>query len=368
MFPAVDPIPIPAPIWLMKFLSLVTLALHFSAVMILVGCLLLVIWLNYRGISKRNDDAASAAFVIARRLPVLMTFVINLGVPPLLFAQVMYGRAIYSSSVLIGALWFSVLLQLMLAYWLLYRIVAAIEAKKAAWPLAVLTLLIVMGVGQIYSMNMTLMLHPEAWQQMYANSPSGLQGYHGDPTATPRWLFVMSGGLVFGGLWALMLSNMKHIGEGVKATLRKSGGYLAAVGCLVQLFCAYLVFHGQPDAVKVGLASPFYLVSGLVFVATTAVAGLLAFGQAARVASNVLLGATGVVVAFLANAGAAIFRDGIRDLTLQQHGFNVWQRTENSNWSVIVIFLLLFVSMLGIIYWLLSVMRQATVPNEQVTA
>ncbi len=28
-----------------------------------------------------------------------MTYVINLGVPPLLFAQVLYGRAIYTSSV-----------------------------------------------------------------------------------------------------------------------------------------------------------------------------------------------------------------------------------------------------------------------------
>ena len=368
MFPAVDPSPIPAPVWLMKFLSLVTLALHFSAVMILVGCLLLVIWLNYRGLSKRNVDVNSAAYVIARRLPVVMTFVINLGVPPLLFAQVLYGRAIYSSSVLIGALWISVLFQLMLAYWLIYKTIARLEANKPAWPLALITLLIVMGIGQIYAMNMTLMLHPESWKEMYFNSPSGLQGYHGDPTTTPRWLFVMAGGLVFGGLWSVMLSNMKHIGDGVKATLRRSGGGLAAVGCLVQLACAYLVVTGQPDAVKQGLGGPLYLISGILFVATTAVAGLLAIGQAAKAASNVLLGAAGVVVAFLANAGAAIFRDGIRDLTLLQKGYNVWQRTENSNWSVIVIFLLLFVSMLGIIYWLLSVMRQATPPSEQVAA
>ena len=38
------------------------------------------------------------------RLTVVMTFVINLGVPPLLFAQVLYGRALYTSSVLIGDL------------------------------------------------------------------------------------------------------------------------------------------------------------------------------------------------------------------------------------------------------------------------
>jgi len=34
----------------------------------------------------------------------VMTFVINLAVPPLLFAQVLYGRALYTSSVLIASI------------------------------------------------------------------------------------------------------------------------------------------------------------------------------------------------------------------------------------------------------------------------
>jgi hypothetical protein len=42
--------------------------------------------------------------MMARRLPIVMTYVINLGVPPLLFTQVLYGQALYTSSVLIG-LW-----------------------------------------------------------------------------------------------------------------------------------------------------------------------------------------------------------------------------------------------------------------------
>ena len=45
------------------------------------------------------------ARALARRLTVVMTFVINLAVPPLLFAQVLYGRALYTSSVLIGLYW-----------------------------------------------------------------------------------------------------------------------------------------------------------------------------------------------------------------------------------------------------------------------
>lgn len=117
-FPAVDPIPLPAPIWLFKLLHIVTLSLHFVAVEMLLGGLLLAV-----GLSLFNQSAAATttARALARRLTVVMTYVINLGVPPLLFAQVLYGRAIYTSSVLIGVWWIAVIPLLMLCYWLLYR-------------------------------------------------------------------------------------------------------------------------------------------------------------------------------------------------------------------------------------------------------
>src|ERR1035437_479981 len=115
-FPNVDPIPLPAPIWLFKLLHIVTLALHFVAMQVLVGGLLIAVLLNLLGSS---DSARTAAAAIARRLTIVMAYVINLGVPPLLFAQVLYGRAIYTSSVMIGARWIAVIPALILAYWLL---------------------------------------------------------------------------------------------------------------------------------------------------------------------------------------------------------------------------------------------------------
>ncbi len=368
MFPAVDPIPLPAPVWLMKLLSHVTLALHFSAVMILIGSLLLIVWHDAIGRSKKNADQVSVSYVMARRLPVVMTWVINLGVPPLLFAQVLYGRAIYSSSVLIGVLWFCVIPMLMLAYWLLYATVSRIEARKSAWPTAFAALLVAASIGQIYSMNMTLMLRPEVWQAMYAKSPAGLQGVTGDPTMTPRFMFVMSGGLVFGGLWALTLSNMGHISEAIKRILCKSGGAVATLGILAQAFFGWRAATLQSDAVKAGLAgSPLYTISGYLFLAMSVLAALLAIAQAMKGKSSVLFGTLGLATGFLGTAGAVLYRDGIRDFTLQQKGFNVWERTEVSNWSVIGIFLLLFVIMLAVIFWLLMVMRKASIPNEQVT-
>jgi len=104
-----------------------------------------------------------------------MTFVINLGVPPLLFAQVLYGRALYTSSVLIGVYWISIILILMLVYRLLYRFSAQLEAGKTAWPVGLLAWLLAGFVARLLSTNMTLMLRPEVWREMYSAS------------ATRRW-------------------------------------------------------------------------------------------------------------------------------------------------------------------------------------
>ncbi len=99
-FPAVDPIPLAAPARLLKLLHTLTMALHFTAGQIVLGGLLLAVSLNLRG---RSAESRTTTLAIARGLPVVLTYVTNLGVPPLLFAQVLYGQALYTSSVLTGA-------------------------------------------------------------------------------------------------------------------------------------------------------------------------------------------------------------------------------------------------------------------------
>lgn len=367
-FPNLDPIPIPAPVWLMKSLGLLTLALHFFAVQILIGSLIAVCVLNTRGRARNDSGQLSAASVVAHRMPVVMTYVINLGVPPLLFLQVLYGRAIYTSSVLIAVMWILVIPLLMACYWLLYRTAdRAKNGRPALWT-AFAALLIAAGVGQIYSFNMTLMLRPEVWQQMYANTATGLQAPPHDPTMMPRWLFIMTGGLVGGGLWMALHSNLKNIEEASRAYLRRFGTGMAVTGTAIQLAVGFWVFARQPQSIQEGLATPFYQISAALWAIGALLTLLLAAAHFARKAPSLFLGWAAPVASFLSVAGAVLYRDGIRDVTLLAKGFDVWKRTEASNWSVIVLFLILFVLGLGAIGWLLSVMRRATPLSEEVQA
>jgi hypothetical protein len=364
-FPAVDPIPLPAPIWLFKLLHIVTLALHFVAVEMLLGGLLIAVLLS---LFRNSPHSSVAARALARRLTVVMTYVINLGVPPLLFAQVLYGRALYTSSVLIGVYWISIIAVLTLTYWLLYQFTARLEAGKSAWWVGLSAWLLAGYIARMLSTNMTLMLRPEVWRDMYSASAMGAYLPSGDPTLTPRWLMMMAGGLFIGGLWLVYLAGRSTFTADEKQFVAGLGGKIAIAFGIVYMAAGVWAARVQPDAVKAGMAThPLYHFANfagygwLALVAVGVIAAALAgFG---RVAAN-WLSWTGAVIALLIELTLVIYRDAVRDLSLLAKGFDVWTRAVVTNWSVVSLFLLLFVAGLGVVGWLISVVARAQKPME----
>jgi hypothetical protein len=360
LFPAVDPIPLPAPVWLMKLLHIVTLSLHFVAVEMLLGGLLLAVVLSLFRNSAHSQVAARA---IARRLTVVMTYVINLAVPPLLFAQVLYGRALYTSTVLIGVYWISIIVILMLVYRTLYRFSAQLEAGKSAWAVGLIGWLLAGFVARLLSSNMTLMLRPEVWRHMYSASGIGAYLPTGDPTLEPRWLLMLAGGLLFAGLWLLYLSNRSTFTADEKTFLAGLGGKLAAGFGIIYLVAGFWALSVQPSAVKDGLVHHWLY----------RYAGFTGYGWLALVVLAILLGAiagfgriaaawvgwSAILLGVLTEIMLVIYRDGVRDLTLLSKGYDVWDRIVVTNWGVVGIFLALFVIALGVVGWLISVVARA---------
>ena len=359
-FPAVDPIPLPAPVWLLKLLNIVTLALHFVAVEMLLGGLLIAVLLS---LFRRSAHSQGAARAVARRLTVVMTYVINLGVPPLLFAQVLYGRALYTSSILIGVYWISIIGILMLAYWLLYRFSARLDAGKSAWWVGLIAWLLAGSVSRLLTTNMTLMVRPEAWRAMYSASAMGRFLPTGDPTLEPRWLMMMAGGLFIGGLWLVYLSGRATFQAEQKRFLAGLGGKVAAGFGIVYLVAGLWAAQVQPEAVKAGLVNDhlyrFAGFAGYGWLALVVVAILIGAIAGFGKISAGWLGWAGALTALLVEITFTVYRDGVRDLTLLSKGYNVWDRVVVTNWSVVGLFLLLFVAGLGVIGWLVSVVARA---------
>lgn len=359
LFPLADPIPLPAPVWLFKTLHIVTLALHFLAVFMMVGGLLLATVWNFLGQRQTGSVYGEVAGAIAKKLPVVMTYLINFGVPPLLFAQVLYGQALYTSSVLIGAYWISVIFLLMAGYYLLYQMVWRNEAGRPWWLFSLLALILVSYIGRIYVSNMTLMLRPETWAAMYEASPGGAHLPTGDPTILPRFVFMVAASLGLSGAALALLGAMsKQLSEQAKTFARRMGGALGGVFTAVQLAVGVWVYRAQPAGVKDALfGSALYKPAVLAWLAVSvlAVLGLLfaAVSKAKIVAvASALLAAAGTIA-------ATMVRDGIRDLTLQSKGLDVWAQPVVANWSVVILFLVLFVASIGVIGWLAKVVMSA---------
>jgi hypothetical protein len=362
-FPAVDPIPLPAPIWLLKLLHIVTLALHFVAVEMLLGGLLLAVLLS---LLRGSPAALVTARAVARRLTVVMTYVINLAVPPLLFAQVLYGRALYTSSILIGLYWIAIIFILMLTYWLLYRFSGRLEAGKSAWWVGLIAWMLAGFVARLLSTNMTLMLRPEVWRKMYSASAMGAYLPTGDPTLAPRWLLMMAGGLFIGGLWLVYLSGRSTFTAKEKSFIAVLGSKVAAVFGIIYLAAGLWVAIAQPVFVKVGLHSdPLYKYAGFagygwlaLVICTVLVSAAAGFGKLVNIHFSLPSWAA-VLLAVLIEITLTVYRDGVRDLTLLASGYNVWDRAVETNWWVVGLFLVLFVAGLGVIGWLVSVVARA---------
>jgi len=355
-----DPIPLPAPVWIFKVLHCTVLSLHFVTVQWMLGWLLIGLVWNFFGRARQNAPMIAGSGRIVGTLPILMTYLINFGIPPLLFAQVLYGNFLYTSSVLIGAWWMSVIALVILTYSALYAGSLRAEKTRGWWGFGLVALLLAVSIAKIYSTNMTLMLRPEAWVEMFRANAHGTGLPPADPTTTPRWLFMLAGGLTVGGL-ALITTGARKKASAENGFLVFHGGWIASAGALLQAAVAWRVFHTQPQAIQAKLsASAFYGPLPIVWLALAAVVvvlGLLATVLREKATGWLATGAA--LLGVLLTATMTIYRDGIRDLTLLANGFDVWDAKVVANWPVVLLFLAIFVAGLLGMGWLIAVVLKS---------
>ncbi|HOS03160.1 MAG TPA: hypothetical protein PKZ01_08780 [Candidatus Hydrogenedentes bacterium] len=364
--PVVDPIPLPAPVWLFKFLDLLVLALHFCAVELLLGGLL--ISTAWALAAYRNQDPVlrNARGAVAARLPIVTAFVINLGVPPLLFTQVLYGRALYTSSVVMGIFWIALIFILMFGYFLLYRAAAPSGNGKLGFWLGVLACAALLKVAYLLSSNMTLMLRPEAWLEMYRANPHGAQLPSGDPTILPRWLYMVSGSIGIAGVGIMLLGLKRGLGDEVRLFMQRWGARLAAAFIPIQAGVGYWAFQTQPQGVREGLLQGAFNTTLIgVWAATMLLLTLLGlaggWGASVRRALPMAMAAA----SFGNIAAMVLLRDAIRDLTLAAKGFDVWQRTVAANWAIVGLFFFLLVTAIGFVGWMIWVLTRMRETEER---
>jgi hypothetical protein len=243
--PPFDPMGLPLPSPILSALAYLTLTLHFVAMQFTVGgaLLLLLSWRKHPGVAR----------FLGNGLPLGFSYLVTFGIPPLLFVQVIYGQFFYSSSVLVGAYWISVIPLIIIGYGAAYWHRLSRDARpKYQLVLVAVTVAALLAVGYIYVNNITLSLRPERWLGHYQHNPGGGALNYGEPTRLGRYgLFVVPGLFAAGLALVLRAGFLRGRGAGSEAEASQRIGLRSMVAATVLQTAAVLaLWLTLPDAVK----------------------------------------------------------------------------------------------------------------------
>jgi len=190
VMPTPDPLGFPVPPIILQIVAYLTLSLHLLAMNFTVGAAILLLYSKVR----KKTEYDGTAFFLGSSLPLGLSYVITLGIPPLLIVQVLYGQMFYSSSILVGTFWILVIPILVFAYagFYLHKF-KRFDYPKHQWIIISLSLIFMLYVGFLFVNNITLSWSPSEWLTMYSNHPGGGTLNFNERSLHPRFTLFLGG-------------------------------------------------------------------------------------------------------------------------------------------------------------------------------
>lgn len=369
--PAADPMPLPGPVWLMTTLLLVTFTLHVFAMNAAFGGGLWTVWNLIRGRKSEHPFSRRLAQELAKALPIVLAFTITLGVAALLFVQVLYGQFLYTSSILVGAVWMCVIPLVIAAYYGYYYVsYTAEQGRKRTAVVAALSVLCLAIIAFIFSNNMTLMLRPDRWMSMYRANPSGWHLNLGDMALYPRYLHMVIGAIaVFSAILASVGKwKMNSDFEYGRWIVRRAATVFAITTGLQFLVGMWLLLAQPRNIAMIFLRDPIAgSIFGVALLTVVCAVLLMLIGAIAERPTGLVhagLAMTVVTVALM-----VVMRHLLRQAYLKPY-LNFDSMPVSPQTSVIVIFLVLFVGGLATVGYMLRLLGNAKreTGSEETTA
>lgn len=326
-----------------QFLLMLTFPLHLFAMNALLGTALTAF------IAHLFPDRAhrELSHELAKALPFLVAFTVNLGVAPLLFVNVLYGHLLYSSTVLMGLFWLAVIPLLIIAYYLAYIYDFSFKRLgNLAMFIVLVVLVLLMGVGFIFSNNMTMMISPASWIRWFA-TPGGTLLNLSDPTLLARYLHMMTGALAVGGLFVALYAStrLQHDAETAEIGTR-FGMQLFSWLTLLQVVIGTWFLLRLPAGVMKRFMGGDSLSTALFAAGVILALATLVTGFKRLVLPTLWLTLALVYV-------MSFMRDSVRTGFLAPY-FDLTAVAVNVQWSPLIFFLVTLVLGIGLIVWMLA--------------
>ncbi len=316
---------IPAPLWLIATLHVVTLTLHFVAMNFLFGGLMVIL---FGRLDDKWNNAAVRRYV--GLLPTAMAATVTLGVAPLLFLQLAYHRQAYAAAIVSGWWWLLIIGAVMIAYYFLYG--AAFTKKPGRVPILLsLAVVLLAYVSFVYSTVFSMAERPDLYHALYASSASGRVVNPDVGAWGYRWLHMLTGALTVGGFFVGLLGRKDD------AVYRLGRGFFMwGMAASVVAGIAYLMTLGD---VMLPLMRSFAM--WLILVSLVLSLGSLHFYFRRRFFPA-------AAMLFVSLLSMVAVRHELRLIVLQ----GKWEPSSipvKPQWSVFVIFLVCFVAAIGVV-------------------
>lgn len=354
--PQVDPIAVPAPIWLVQFLLSFTFILHLLAMNFVLGGGIIAAVNEIKGRRTGLQHHFDLSRRLSKSLPIAMAFTINLGVPPLLFLQVLYGHFFYTSSIIMAWPWLSVILLVILAYYGYYLYNFRFEKLSGArfWTVGGSALLLT-AVAFLYTNNMTLMLTPDTWKEVYVGSASGAFLNLGELTLVPRFLHFFIAALAVGGLFVIVYGLAKRNTEPEFAKWAiKHGTWWFLIPTFIQFAVGILFLITLPRDVMMLLMGGSITGTAFLLIAIMgALASIMIFMMSLQREEPKPLLYAGFAVILVTIVSMVIVRDVVRSGYIAEY-FTLDQLQVDPQTGIILLFFLLFIGGLGVVGWMLQ--------------
>lgn len=337
---------VPGPYFLFTLLHWLTLTLHFVAMNFLFGGIMLMV------LSKSSPYRKLLFAENLTSFPTAMAATITLGVAPLLFLQVIYGKFFYSASIITGWNWFFIIPVVIIVYYLLYMA----SLKKKLSDGGRIKLLIFALIGLVYiSLTLTMLSDlaskPYLWSELYLSSPSGTSLNPSWGQTIFRWLHAVTGALAVSGiivqLYGVYFAKVKGNRE-----LINFGGKIFLIGTLkATLFAIIYLITLEPQVLKQFLASPGMHVMATAIVVNIVIAWLVYKTSISSNPKPLIL--TNAVLTFLGIFLMVMTRHYLR-LVFLEGEFDPAMLNTSTQTGPLIMFLITFAIGLAVLFWMLK--------------
>jgi hypothetical protein len=362
----------PAAYWFLVLFKVIGFLLHMIPMNIWFAGILVAVLLRW----KASDHGRTLSNRLMKQMPIVIALGINFGIVPLLFVQVAYYKTFYPATILMAWFWLAIIALLTVAYYGVYYYAVGIKKDPnnlrrsqiaAGWISSFLFILI----GFIFSNGFSLMANISAWPQIWqstsaAGAPLGIALNTGDTGLWPRYLMMF--GIALMTTAAYIVFDSAYFARKESADYRRwAPGFAFKIYTIGMIWFAltgsWYVFGTWSTQVRTAMfASPIVMLTGLTAVIPGVVwlAILLKFrGEVSR-SWAIVIG----LLQFVLVALNAVSRQMVQNIEIGVY-YDVAAERVNTQWSPLILFLLLFVGAVGVIIWLL---RKAVLEARQARA